>query len=145
MRDEETRMWHAQHTLETTTTPESIWRCWTNVPGWPDWDEGLEWATLQGPMAVGTAGVIKCRSGERLAFRVIEFIEGRSFTCLGRKLGTDLRFVHRLEPSSLGTKLTHRVEAQGPLAWLLGLTLGRRIQKSLPIAARKLAHLAEKS
>jgi len=138
-------MWHAQHTLETTTTPESIWRCWTNVQGWPDWDDGLEWASLQGPMAMGTLGVMKCRGGERLSFCVVEYIEGRSFTCLGRRLGADLRFVHRLEPSELGTRLTHRVEARGPLAWLLGLTLGRRIRESLPRAARKLAHLAEKS
>ena len=137
-------MWHAQHTLETTTSPESIWRRWADVPGWPDWDEGLEWATLQGPLAAGTAGVIKRRGGERVSFRIVEFVEGRSFTCLGRKLGTDLAFVHRLEPSPLGTKLTHRVEARGPLAWLLGLTFGRRIRESLPRAARKLAHLAER-
>ena len=138
-------MWHAQHTLETTTPPESIWRCWTDVPGWPDWDDGLEWATLQGPLAVGASGVLKCRGGERVSFRVTEFIEGRSFTCLGRQLGADVTFVHRLEPSSLGTRLTHRVEARGPLAWFLRLTLGRRLRESLPRAARKLAHLAEKS
>ncbi len=137
-------MWHAQHTLETTTSPESIWRRWVNVQGWPDWDDGVEWATLQGPLAVGASGVIKWW-GERVAFRVTEFVEGRSFTCKGRKLGTDFAFVHRLEPCSLGTKLTHRVEATGPLAWLLGLTLGRRIRESLPRAARKLAHLAERS
>lgn len=139
-------MWHAQHTLETTTAPDSIWRCWTNVPGWPDWDDGLEWATMQGPMAVGSSGVIKCRSGERLPFRVVEFVEGRRFTYLGRTLlGTNISFVHSLEPTPLGTKLTHRVEARGPLAWLLRLTLGRRIRESLPRAARKLAHLAERA
>ena len=145
LRDEETRMWHAQHTLETTTRPESIWRCWMDVQGWPDWDEGLEWATLQGPPGVGVAGVIKRRGGERLSFRVVEFVEGRSFTCSGRTLGTSLLFMHRLEPTDLGTRLTHRVEARGPLAWLLGLTLGRRLRDSLPRAARKLAHLAEKA
>lgn len=138
-------MWHAQHTLETTTSPESIWRCWVNVQGWPDWDDGLEWATLQGPMSVGSLGVIKRRGGERVPFRITEYVEGRSFTCLGRKLGTDVAFVHRLEPCSLGTKLTHRVEATGPFAWLLGLTFGRHIRESLPRAARKLAHLAERS
>lgn len=138
-------MWHAQHTLETTTRPESIWRRWMDVASWPDWDEGLEWATIQSPMAVGKAGVVKRRGGERLAFRVVEFVEGRSFTCVGRTMGTALTFVHRLEPSALGTKLTHRVEARGPLAWLLGLTMGRRIRENLPRAARKLAHLAEKA
>ncbi len=137
-------MWHAQHTLETTTAPEFIWRCWMNVQGWPDWDDGLEWATLQGSLGAGSLGAMKYRGGKRVAFCVIEFTEGSSFTCLGRSMGTDVRFVHRMEPCSLGTKLTHRVEAQGPMAWLLGLILGRRIRESLPIAARKLAHLAEK-
>ncbi len=139
-------MWHAQHTIETTTQPESIWRRWADVPGWPEWDEGLEWATLQGPLAVGSSGVLKCRGGERLPFRVVELVEGRSFTCAGRTLlGTNLSFVHRLEPTDLGTRLTHRVEARGPLAWLVGLTLGRRLRESLPRAARKLARVAETS
>ena len=138
-------MWHTQHTLETTTTPESIWHCWTNISGWPEWDDGLEWVTLQGPLAMGSSGVMKRRSGEQLAFRVIEFIEGRSFTCLGRTLWTNLMFIYRLEPCSMGTKLTHRVEAKGPFAWFLRLTLGSRIRESLPKAARKLAHLAERS
>ncbi len=137
-------MWHVQHTLETTTSPESIWRCWMDVAGWPGWDEGLEWATIQGPVTVGSSGAIKWCGGERVPFRVVELVEGRSFTCLVRTLGSNLIFVHSLEPSSLGTKLTHRVESRGIMAWYLGLTLGRRLRESVPIAARKLAHMAEK-
>lgn len=133
-------MWHAQHTLETTTQPESIWRCWTNVQGWPEWDESLASATLQGPMAPGAAGMINYRSGKRLAFRMVECVEGRRISFLGRVLGTNLTFVYSLEPSSMGTKLTHSVEARGPFSWFLG----RSLREGLPVAARKLAHLAEK-
>ena len=138
-------MWHAQHTLETTTRPESIWRCWTNVQGWPEWDESLASAALQGPCRVGTAGLLTWRRGGRIAFRVAELVEGQSLACSGRFFGTELLFRYSLEPSELGTRLTHSVEARGILAPILGMTLGQRLEENLPLAARKLARLAERA
>ena len=138
-------MWHAQHTLETTTRPESIWRCWTNVQGWPEWDESLQSAALQGPVQIGTPGLLTWRRGGRIVFRVTEFVEGRRLACSGRVLGTELLFRYSLEPSELGTRLTHSVEARGLLAPILAMTLGHRLKENLPLAARKLARLAERA
>jgi hypothetical protein len=135
-------MWHTEHTLETTTEPEAIWRRYEDVCGWPDWDEGLEWARLLGPLKVGSAGSLKRKGGLRQRFMVVEVNEGRGFTCIGRKLLTHMRLVHSVEPSSLGSRVTHRVEVQGPMAWWLQLTMARRIRQTLAPAVRKLARIA---
>ena len=137
-------MWHTEHTLETTTEPEAIWRCYEDVDGWPDWDEGLEWARLLGPLKVGSAGSLKRKGSLRERFKVVEVNEGRGFTCIGRKLLTRLRLVHRVEPSNLGSRVTHRLEVRGPKAWWLRLTMARRIRQTLAPAVRKLARIAGK-
>ena len=137
-------MWHAEHTLETTTEPEAIWLRWKDVDGWPDWDEGLEWARLLGPLKVGSSGSLKRKGGLRQRFTVEEVQEGKGFTCIRKRLLTCMRLVHRVEPSSLGSRVTHRVEVQGPMAWWLRLTIAGTIRETLAPALRKLARIAAK-
>jgi hypothetical protein len=137
-------MWYAEHTLETTTEPEAIWLRWLDVAGWPDWDEGLEWARLLGPLKVGSSGSLKRKGSLRQRFRVEEVQEGREIICLVKWLLTRMRWVLRVEPSNLGSRVTHRLEVQGPMAWWLRLTSARRIRLTLAPAVRKLARIAAK-
>jgi len=137
-------MWHTEHTLETTTEPEAIWLRWKDVDGWPDWDEGLEWARLLGPLKPGSSGSLKRKGSISQRFTVEEVQEGRGFTCLGKWLLTRMRLVHTVEPSKLGSRVTHRIEVEGPMAWWLRLTLARRIRETLAPAMRKLARIAAK-
>jgi len=137
-------MWHTEHTLETTTEPEAIWLKWKDVEAWPDWDEGLEWARLLGPLKVGSAGSFKRKGSARQRFLVEAVQEGRGFTCVGKRLLSRMKWVHVVEPSELGSRLTHRLELEGPMAWWLWLTLAQGIRQSLGPAARKLARIAAK-
>ena len=138
-------MWHVEHRLETTASPAAVWRRWAEIQDWPNWDSLILWVRFSGVLILGSQGIIKYRSGETLNFQVTECTPGRAFTCQARTLGTIIRFRFRLDPSSLGTRLTHIVEIRGPLAWLLSLSLGRRIREALPAAARKLAQMAAQS
>ncbi|MDE3246324.1 MAG: polyketide cyclase, partial [Acidobacteriota bacterium] len=72
----------AQHTLETTALPGNIWALWTDVPGYKAWDEGIEWATLNGEFKVGANGQMKPREGRLAGFTISEVVEGRSFSIL---------------------------------------------------------------
>ena len=137
-------MWHTEHTLETTTEPEAIWLRWKDVDGWPDWDEGLEWSRLLGPLKPGSSGSLKRKGGLRQRFIVEEVQEGRGFTCMGKWLLTHMRLVHTVEPSQLGSRVTHRIEVEGPMAWWLRLTMASRIRETLAPAVRKLARIAAK-
>jgi len=135
-------MWHAEHTVQTTTEPGAIWNRWLDVAAWPEWDEALEQARIDGPLAVGSLCTLQFRNGGRQTLRVVEVREGRSFSCLQRRFLADLRIHHRCEPSELGSRVTHRVEAEGPMAWWLHLTLASRFRRTLPRALRKLARIA---
>jgi hypothetical protein len=35
-------MWVTEHSVETTATPEAIWRNWSEVDRWPEWNGDIE-------------------------------------------------------------------------------------------------------
>ena len=134
----------AQHTLETTALPENIWALWAEISGYKEWDDGIEWAKLNGEFKVGAVGELKPNSGRPAVFTINEMIEGRSFSSLTPLPFARLRFHHWMEPTSMGTRLTHRIDVEGPLAWIWALSFRGVFRAGLPGAMRKLARLAEK-
>ena len=134
----------AQHTLETTALPENIWALWADVSSYKEWDDGIEWSKLNGEFNVGAHGELKPNGGRPTVFTIVEMLEGRSFTDLTPLTLGRLRFHHSMEPTDMGTRLTHRIEVEGPLAWIWAQVLKTVFQASLPAAMRKLARLAEK-
>ncbi|MBL0313612.1 MAG: SRPBCC family protein [Holophagaceae bacterium] len=132
-----------QHTLETTALPGNIWTLWMDVPGYKDWDEGIEWAKLGGEFKVGASGELKPTGGRVAVFTITEMVEGHSFSDSTPLPFAQLRFHHALEPTAMGTRLTHRIEVEGPLAWIWAQVLRPAFRANLPASMRKLARLAE--
>lgn len=133
-----------QHTLETTAIPENIWALWADVSSYQEWDGGIESAKLNGAFKVGSSGELKPAAGRPAAFTITEMVEGRSFSCLAPLPFGRLRFHHWMEPTSMGTRLTHRIEVEGPFAWIWARALGKAFRANLPASMRKLARLAER-
>lgn len=133
----------AQHTLETTARPENIWARWADPSTYPEWNDAVEWARLDGEFRAGSLGELKTHSGSPMAFTLTDVEEGRAYSDLTRLPFARLRFIHRLETTEMGTRLSHRIEVEGPLAWIWGLILRSKMKAALPIAMRKLARLAE--
>ena len=47
-------MWSTEHSIETETSPDAIWRLWSDVASWPDWNDDIERIEISGPFAVGS-------------------------------------------------------------------------------------------
>lgn len=134
----------AQHTLETTALPANIWALWADVSGYKEWDDGIEWSKLNGAFKAGTSGEIKPRGGRAAVFTLAGIEDGRAFSWLVTLPFTRMRFQHTMEPTDMGTRLTHAVELDGALAWVWARVLGPVYRTNLPAAMRKLARLAER-
>lgn len=135
-------MWHAEHTEITAASPEGVWRLWSDVATWPDWDHGVQRATLAGAFAAGASGRLKPRGGPSLPFTLTEVREPDGFVDETRLPFAVLRFEHRLARGDDGTLITHAVRITGPAAPLFARALGRGIARDLPAAVRRLAALA---
>src|ERR1700721_1389110 len=52
--------------------PAAVWKVWTDVPGWPEWDLTKEIARLEGPFVAGASGWAKQRGNLGGTFTITE-------------------------------------------------------------------------
>ena len=135
-------MWHAEHTLETTARPERIWEQLQEVAAWPRWDTGLAGAELTGAFSAGARGTVSFPGRAARAFQLSAVTAPTDLVALTRLPLAEVRHIHHQEGTPLGTRMTHRIEIHGPLAWLYGWSLGRRLRDGLAPSMRRLARLA---
>ena len=133
----------AQHTLETTALPSNVWARWADPSSWPEWEEGVEWARLDGEFKVGGRGELKPKGASPAQFTITSLEEGRAFSDQTPLPFARLRFSHRLDATDMGTRFTHVIDVEGPFAWIWASILGPKLRAGLPDAVRKLARLAE--
>jgi hypothetical protein len=135
-------MWHAEHTLDTTARPERIWEQLQEVASWPQWDTGLAGAELAGAFSAGARGRVRFPAHGPREFQLSAVTAPTDLVALTRLPLGEIRHIHHQEGSALGTRMTHRIEIRGPLAWLYGLSVGRRLRDGLAPSMRRLAQLA---
>jgi hypothetical protein len=56
-------MWEHEHSVETSATPDAVWRYWSDMVAWPRWNDGIEKIETHGPFAVGTTFTMTPRGG----------------------------------------------------------------------------------
>jgi len=135
-------MWHVEESVETTAAPEAVWRCWTDVNGWPRWVSDFQWSRLVGPFEEGGTIENKAR-GLPVAKVGIAIVRPLSFfRTESRLLGMHLVFDHWIETTPAGTRIKTRMNFGGPLAPILWLVRGRAIALSTRESLQKLADLA---
>src|SRR5256714_14268326 len=109
-------MWEYEHSRETTATPDALWRRWSDMAGWPQWNAGIEKLEIDGPFAVGTTFTMTPPGEEPIKMRLTEIVPGERFTDEADGGDFVVRTEHRLEPSVTGTRGTYRMGATGPAA-----------------------------
>ena len=57
--------------------PDAVWKVWTDVARWPEWDVSKEIAQLDGPFEAGTRGWARQRGNLGGAFTITEVDAGR--------------------------------------------------------------------
>ena len=61
-------------TATSSAPPDAFFARWADMATWPEWDEAVAWARLDGPFAAGTTGALKPKGGPKVSF-VIETLE----------------------------------------------------------------------
>ena len=112
---------HTEHSIETTAAPERIWALFRNVPGWKDWNAGIEEISLEGPFAQGAWIAMKPPGQHPMRAQLIEVHEGERFvdeTRLGDLVVTVTHRIDRIAPDR--TRIVYVVDAAGPEAAEVG-------------------------
>jgi hypothetical protein len=134
-------LFHCEAVFEAE--PGAVWKVWTDVACWPEWDVTKEIAQLDGPFEPGARGWAKQRGNLGGSFTITEVDARRRWVTecpvpLGKVI-----FDHLLEPVAGGqVRVVKRVEVQGgsgPLLRLFAPKMRRDIAESLVALQRQLS------
>jgi Polyketide cyclase / dehydrase and lipid transport len=124
--------WEAQESREVAAPPAAIWALWEDPERWADWNPAIAGAELQGPFEIGTPAIIRFRGRPAMTFDITAIEPGALFVDQTRLPGAHMGHEHRLEqPGTETVVVSHRIYFDGPLAFLWGVLMGRRIRRDL--------------
>src|SRR4051794_8133380 len=138
-------MWATEHSIETTASAEEIWRLWSDVSSWPEWNGDVDRVEMSRPFAEGSTISMTPVGQDSVELRIAEASEPTLFVDeadLGEIL---VRTIHRVDPlADDRNRITYRMEISGPAADTLGAELGPQISGDFPDVLSALAERAER-
>lgn len=135
-----------ERSVETTASPQAVWKIWTDTPRWQEWNPDVQSMTLNGPFAAGTTGTMKTKQGTRQV-QLTEVLPGRSFRLETTVIPlTRFAFECQVAAGPSGkTTISQGIRVGGPLGGLVGGMMGRQIADTFPALLQSLARKAEAS
>lgn len=135
-------MWTHEDSIETTATPAQIWKLFSDVAGWKEWNSGIAKIEIHGPFAVGTTFSMQPPGEEPFTSTLVEVEENQGFTDETIIDGTRVLVHHRIELLTSGkTKIAYQTEVTGSNAG----EFGALVVSDFPDVLRVLKRLAEES
>ena len=139
-------MWFVEHTAETSASPEAIWRLWTDVPRWPQWNGDIERIEIHGPFDVGSTIVMTPKGDDPVTLELTAVAEPELFVDEADGGDFVVRTFHRAERVDDGkTRITYRMEITGPAGDTVGPEIGPQISGDFPETIAALVARAETS
>jgi uncharacterized protein YndB with AHSA1/START domain len=132
-------MWSTEHGVETSASPQAVWRLWADVPRWPEWNADLARAELEGEFTKGSTIRMTSNDGDTVELRIAEAAEPDLFVDEADFGNIVVRTTHRVEPG----RIVYRMEITGPEADTVGAELGPQISDDFPEVLKALAKRAE--
>jgi len=132
--------------VDSSAPPEKVWRIWSDMSTWGEWNPNVATMDWEGGFASGTTGVMNTRAGQHHRMQLVDVQPGRSFALITSVVpGTKFRFNCRIEPSGAKTKISQTVEVGGPLGPVVGGMLGPQVSRDFGTLLGNLARKAESS
>jgi uncharacterized protein YndB with AHSA1/START domain len=129
-------VWTREDTIETTATPEAVWRLWADVSRWPEWNADIERIELRGPFAAGSTISMTPVGQDAVELRIAEAVEPELFVDQAELDGTVVRTVHRVERVGEDrVRIAYQIEVTGPAAEELGPAISADFPETLAALA----------
>jgi uncharacterized protein YndB with AHSA1/START domain len=137
-------VWAVEQSVETSATPQAVWRLWADVERWPEWNAGVERIEVRGPFDVGSTILMTPPGEEPVELRITEATEPDLFVDEADGGDFVVRTTHRVEPvGGERSRITYRMEITGPAAETVGPEIGPEISGDFPQVLAALAAHAE--
>lgn len=128
----------SKYTVPTTATKAQIWRVWTDVETWKDWDHEIEFSRLYGAFKPGTTGHLKMHNSPILKTKITQVDHLRRYVFETKLLLATSVSTSIIEQIDDKTYVTLINEIRGPLAFLYMLLIGRGIKDKTPLEMERM-------
>ena len=123
--------------------PDAVWKVWTDISRWPEWDVSKEISRLDGPFEPGASGWAKQRGNLGGSFTITAVDAGRSGHLNARCPSARWSSATRSKPLGNGrVRVVKRADVEGgfgPLLRLLASRMRRDNAESLAALQRRLS------
>src|SRR6202521_1181476 len=131
--------------VESTASPERVWKIWSDMSTWGDWNPNVSTMEWTGGLAQGSQGIMNTKAVQHHKMTLAEGQTGRFFSLETSVVPlTRFRFNCRVEPGAAGkTRISQMVEVKGPLGPVMQGMLGPQVSKEFGTLLANLARKAE--
>ncbi len=130
--------------VESTASPDKVWKIWSDMSTWGEWNPNVSTMDWEGGFQSGTTGVMKPRAGQPHKMKLLDVVPGRSFALETSVVPlTTFRFNCRIGSEGGKTTVGQWVEVKGPLGSVLGGMMGPQVSKEFGTLLSNLAKRAE--
>ncbi len=137
------------HTEFSEATSENVWKLWSDVGTWSQWDHGLEWCKMKKGHKFqlnGEASLLPKGSPQQVDIRIIECTPNKSFTDTATfELGILVAF-HEIIPHKNGVNIKHTLSftpANPQMKAIFEKNMLPKLKVGLPNSVKTLAKMAE--
>jgi len=127
-------MWTKRHSVITKeVTKEQMWKLFANVNNWHTWDQGIEFAKLDGKFEKGNFFTLRPKGGPNVKVELLETIENKMFLDVTKFPLAKMYDQHTFEETSQGLKITNTITVKGILGILWRKIVAQKIVDALPV------------
>ncbi|MGI8887389.1 MAG: SRPBCC family protein [Nocardioidaceae bacterium] len=127
----------------STASPDAYFARWIDHNTWPAWSPDTEWVRVDGPVQVGTRGVLKPKGAPKVKFFISACSPGREYTDTTLLPGARLVFQHTVESAASGSDLRVQITMRGPLTFLWSNIMGAGFRESAQADLDRLVRMVE--
>ncbi len=126
-------MWTKSHSIVTKeVTKEQMWKLFADVNNWHTWDEGIEFAKMEGEFEKGNFFTLRPKGGPNVKVELLETVENKSFLDVTKFPLAKMFDKHTFEETPQGLKITNTISVTGVLGFLWRKIVAQKIVDSLP-------------
>lgn len=126
-------MWTRSHSIVTReVTKEQMWKLFADVNNWQTWDEGIEFAKLEGKFEKGNFFMLRPKGGPDVKVELLETEENKMFLDVTKFPLAKMYDKHTFEETQEGLKITNTITVNGVLGFLWRKIVAQKIVDALP-------------
>lgn len=127
-------MWTRSYSIVTKeVTKEQMWKLFADVNNWHRWDEGIEFAKLDGKFEKGNSFTLRPKGGPNVKVELLETMENKMFLDVTKFPLAKMYDKHTFEDTAQGLKITNTITVKGVLGFLWRKIVAQKIVDALSV------------